>query len=81
MRVAQEAAVAAADREAAMEQRGQLAAVQSELWSLKVAAALVEEERDREHRHVSTGLRKGWPHWREKMLTLRTLVKLGYWKC
>lgn len=40
-RSALEAAAAAADREAAMEQRGQLAAVQSELRSLKVAASLV----------------------------------------
>ena len=47
-RSAREAAAAAADREAAMEQRGQLAAVQSELRSLKVAAALLEGERERE---------------------------------
>ena len=75
-RCAREAAAAAADREAAMERRGQLTAVQSELRSLKaVAAAQVEEEREGEHR-------RGWPHWREKRLTLRTLVRLGlYWKC
>jgi hypothetical protein len=54
LRVAREASAAAADREAAMEQRGQLAAVQSELRSLlAVAAALVEEEREREPR-------RGW---------------------
>jgi hypothetical protein len=35
-----------------MEQRGQLAAVQSELWSLKVVAALLEEERDRAQERV-----------------------------
>ena len=51
-RCAREAAAAAADREAAMEQRGQLAAVQSELWSLKVVAALLEEERDRAQERV-----------------------------
>jgi len=60
LRVAREAAAAAADREAAMEQRGQLAAVQSELRSLQaVAAALVEEEREREYR-------RGWPRCGER---------------
>ena len=53
-RSAREAASAAADREAAMEQRGQLAAVQSELRSLKIAAALVEEERERAQERVAS---------------------------
>ena len=42
-----QAAAAAADREAAAEQRTKLAAAQAELTSLRVAAALAEEERER----------------------------------
>ena len=46
-RAAREAAAAAADRQEAAEQRGALIAAQSELLSLRVATAAMEEARAR----------------------------------
>ena len=53
-RAAREAAAAAADREEAAEQRGALIAAQSELLSFRVAAAAMEEERERAERKLAS---------------------------
>ena len=52
-RISREAAAATADREAAAEERCVLASTQSELASLRVAAALAQEERERAEERVA----------------------------